>query len=106
MDDVVDAFLRAGATDAVNGEVFNVGSPDAVSHRDLVTMLIEEAGHGSVKFVDWPEEKRRIDIGSFYSDSTRFTAATGWSRAVSLRAGLRQTLDYYRANLAHYLERE
>ena len=28
VDDVVDAFLRAGATDAVNGEVFNVGSPD------------------------------------------------------------------------------
>ena len=25
VDDVVDAFLRAGASDAVNGEVFNVG---------------------------------------------------------------------------------
>ena len=67
-------------------------------------MLIEEAGRGSVAFVEWPEEKRRIDIGSFYSDSTRFTTATGWSRAVPLRDGLRRTLDYYRANLAHYLE--
>jgi UDP-glucose 4-epimerase len=104
VDDVVDAFLRAGATDTVNGEVFNVGSPDPVSHRDLVTMLIEEAGHGSVKFIEWPEEKRRIDIGSFYSDSTRFTKATGWSRQVPLREGLRRTLAYYRANLAHYLE--
>ncbi len=104
VDDVVDAFLRAGATDAVNGHAFNVGSPDAVSHRDLVAMLIEESGRGSVKFVEWPEEKRRIDIGSFYSDSTRFTTATGWSPAVPLREGLRRTLDYYRANLSHYLE--
>jgi UDP-glucose 4-epimerase len=104
VDDVVDAFLRAGATDAVNGGVFNVGSPDPVSHRDLVTMLIEEAGRGSVKFIEWPEEKRRIDIGSFYSDSSRFTSTTGWSRTVPLREGLRRTLDYYRANLAHYLE--
>jgi UDP-glucose 4-epimerase len=104
VDDVVDAFLLAGATDAVNGEVFNVGSPDPVSHRELVEILLEEAGQGSVTFVEWPEEKRRIDIGSFYSDSTRFAKATGWSRQVPLREGLRRTLAYYRANLAHYLE--
>jgi len=104
VDDVVDAFLRAGATDAVNGQVFNVGSPDPISHRDLVTMLLAEAGRGSVTFIAWPEDKRRIDIGSFYSDSSRFRAATGWSPAVSLRDGLRRTLDYYRANLAPYLE--
>jgi UDP-glucose 4-epimerase len=104
VDDVVDAFLRAGATDAVNGEVFNVGSPEPVSHRELVEMLLAEAGRGSVKFVEWPEEKRRIDIGSFYSDSTRFANTTGWSRQVPLREGLRRTLAYYRANLAHYLE--
>ena len=104
VDDVVDAFLRAGETDAVNGEVFNVGSPDAVSHRDLVTMLIEEAGHGSVKFVEWPEDKRRIDIGSFYSDSSRFKNTTGWSQTVPLREGLRRTIEYYRANLKRYVE--
>ncbi|TAK19207.1 MAG: NAD-dependent epimerase/dehydratase family protein, partial [Acidobacteria bacterium] len=104
VDDVVDAFLRAGATDTVNGQAFNVGSPEPVSHRELVTILIEEAGRGSVKFIEWPEEKRRIDIGSFYSDSTKFTKATGWSRSVPLRDGLRRTIEYYRANLAHYLE--
>jgi UDP-glucose 4-epimerase len=104
VDDVVDAFLRAGETDAVNGGAFNVGSPEAVSHRDLVAMLIEEAGRGSVRFVEWPEDKRRIDIGSFYSDSSRFIAATGWSQTVPLRDGLRRTVEYYRANLAHYLE--
>lgn len=104
VDDVVDAFLRAGATDAVNGGVFNVGSPDAVSHRDLVTMLLDEAGQGSVKFIDWPEEKRRIDIGSFYSDSSRFTHTTGWSQTVPLRDGLRRTLDFYRAHFAEYVE--
>ena len=36
VDDVVEAFLRAGATDAVNGEVFNVGGSEPISHRDLV----------------------------------------------------------------------
>src|SRR5258707_14085235 len=44
VDDVADAFLRAGATDAVNGEVFNVGGNEPIAHRDLVKMLIDEAG--------------------------------------------------------------
>ena len=40
VDDVVDAFLRAGSDDAVNGDVFNVGGAEPISHRDLVEMLI------------------------------------------------------------------
>ncbi len=104
VDDAADAFLRAGATDVVNGGVFNVGGPDAVSHRDLVTMLLEEAGAGRAQYIEWPEEKRRIDIGSFYTDSSKFVAATGWQRTVGLRDGLRRTLAYYREHSAHYLE--
>ena len=104
VDDAADAFLRAGATDAVNGGVFNVGGRAPVSHRDLVTMLLEEAGSGRVEFVAWPDEKRKIDIGSFYSDSSKFAVATGWRNTVDLREGLRRTLAYYRPNLARYLE--
>jgi UDP-glucose 4-epimerase len=106
VDDVADAFLRAGASDACNGGVFNVGGREPVAHRDLVAMLLDEAGRGSVRFVDWPEEKRRIDIGSFYSDSTRFASVTGWKPAVGLREGLRRTLAYYRAHFDEYVDAE
>ena len=76
--------------------MFNVGGTEPIAHRDLVAMLIEEAGRGSVRFVEWPDEKRRIDIGSFYSDSSKFTRATGWPPAVDLREGFGRTLAYYR----------
>jgi len=102
-DDVSDAFLRAGASDATNGEAFNVGGAEPIAHRDLVRILLEEAGRGSVKFVPWPDEKRRIDIGSFYSDSTKFHTATGWAPTVGLREGLRRTLAYYREHFARYV---
>jgi UDP-glucose 4-epimerase len=104
VDDVVEAFLAAGATDAVNGDVFNVGGAEPISHRDLVNLLLATAGSGTVRFVDWPEEKRAIDIGSFYSDSTKFTAATGWAPRIGLEQGLRCAIDFYRANLARYVE--
>ena len=104
VDDAADAFLRAGASDACNGEVFNVGGQEAVSHRDLTAMLIDTAGTGSVRFVEWPEEKKRIDIGSFYSDSTKFAQTVGWRPRIDLREGLSQTLSFYREYMPHYLD--
>ena len=104
VDDAADAFLRAGATDACDGEVFNVGGDEPVSHRDLVTLLLETAGAGSVRYVDWPPEKKRIDIGSFYSDSTKFREAVGWQPQVGLREGLRRTIAFYREHLGHYVD--
>jgi UDP-glucose 4-epimerase len=104
VDDAADAFMRAGATDACNGEVFNVGGEEAVSHRELVMMLIEAAGTGSMQFVDWPEDKKRIDIGSFYSDSTKFTETVGWRPRTGLREGLRQTVAFYRRHMPHYVD--
>jgi len=104
VDDAADAFLRAGASDACNGEVFNVGGLEPVSHRDLVHLLIEVAGTGRVRYIDWPAEKKAIDIGSFYADSSRLRAATGWEPRVGLRDGFERTVAFYRQHLARYLE--
>ena len=103
VDDAADAFLRAGATDAVNGQVFNVGGAQPISHLELVTLLIETAGTGSYRLVEWPPDKKVIDIGSFYADSTRFRLTTGWEPATTLRDGLAQTIAYYREHLPRYL---
>jgi UDP-glucose 4-epimerase len=103
VDDAADAFLRAGASDACDGEVFNVGGQEPVSHRDLVALLIEVAGSGRVRYVDWPPDKKRIDIGSFYSDSSKFRNLTGWTPPVTMRDGLKRTIDFYRANIDQYI---
>ena len=104
VDDAADAFLRAGASDLVNGDVFNVGGEPPISHRDLVALLFEIAGTGRVRFVDWPAEKKRIDIGNFYADSTKFRTAVGWRPRTSLRDGLAASVAYYRQHLAQYLD--
>lgn len=103
VEDAADAFLRAGASDACNGEAFNVGGSEPTSHRDLVELMIEVAGTGRRRFVEWPAEKKAIDIGSFYADSSRFTATTAWQPRVPLREGLTATFAYYREHLAEYI---
>ena len=103
VEDAADAFLRAGSCTSCDGEVFNVGGREPTSHRDLVDLLIEVAGSGRARFVPWPEDKKRIDIGSFYSDSTKFERTTGWVPHVTLRDGLRQTVAFYREHLPQYV---
>ncbi len=103
VDDAVEAFLAAGGCDDCNGGAFNVGGNEPIAHRDLVKLLTGLAGAGGYRFVDWPAEKKAIDIGSFYADSTLFTQTTGWTPRVSLADGLNRTLAYYRAHMTQYL---
>jgi len=105
VDDAADAFLRAGANDACNGEVFNVGGDQPISHRDLTTLLVRIAGSGRVEYVDWPSEKKAIDIGDFYADSSKFIRATGWAPTVTLEDGLARAIAFYREHFDRYVER-
>jgi UDP-glucose 4-epimerase len=103
VDDAADAFLRAGATDASNGQVFNVGGHEPLSHRDLVEMLVGIAGTGRYRFVEWPAEKKAIDIGDFTTDSSLIGRTLGWSATTSLREGFAETIRYYRAHFDQYV---
>ena len=55
----------------------NVGGLEPIKHKDLVELMIEVANTGRRRYVEWPAEKKAIDIGSFYADSTRFRATHG-----------------------------
>ena len=104
VDDAADAFLRAGADDRCNGEAFNVGGNQPISHRDLAALLIAVAGAGRVEYIEWPADKKAIDIGSFYADSTKFRGVTGWTPATTLADGFARTLAFYRRHLEIYVD--
>jgi UDP-glucose 4-epimerase len=103
VDDVVDAFLRAGASEAAAGQVFNLGGQGAVSLLELARTLIEIAGQGSYALAPFPPERKLIDIGDFQADASKVRQALGWRPRVTLREGLEKTVAYYRQNKEHYL---
>jgi len=104
VDDAAEAFLLAGATDGCNGNVFNVGGDEHISHSGLADLLVEIAGTGRVEYVEWPPEKKAIDIGDFYADSSRFKRQTGWRPCVGLREGLTRTIAFYREHFDRYVD--
>jgi UDP-glucose 4-epimerase len=103
VDDAVDAFLRAGAAEAADGQIFNLGGETPVSLLDLVQTMIRISGRGSYRLVEFPDERKRIDIGDFYADAGKIRSALGWQPRTPLQAGLEKTLAYYERHKEHYL---
>ena len=100
---MVDAFLRAGSSDAANGHVYNLGGQAPISLYELACTIVELAGQGNVHLVPWPEERKKIDIGDVYSSYARIQAELGWQPTTALRDGLAHTLAYYGEYLQRYV---
>ena len=96
VDDVVDALMWSAGQAGI-GKVFNVGNPQHHSLAQIADVAAELAGAGAqVITKEWPTEHRRIDIGSFETDSRAICDELGWHASTDLRAGLRRTFEFYR----------
>ena len=104
VDDVTDAFLRAAATPACHGQVYNIGGPPPASLLEIAE-LMRKVGGADVQFTtrEFPADRKTIDIGSYHADDRAFREATGWAPHTSLEEGIRRSLDWYRPRLAAYL---
>lgn len=102
VDDVVDALMLAVTNDAAAGQIFNLGDSQILTLRALADMLVEANGGGTYDVQQFPEERKRIDIGDYYADFTRF-GDLGWTPRVPLARGLAETIEFYRSRLPRYL---
>ncbi|MDD2663762.1 MAG: NAD-dependent epimerase/dehydratase family protein [Dechloromonas sp.] len=103
VDDVVDAFLAAALDPRACGRVFNLGSTEVISLAALAKLLVEVNGGGSYQSHEFPAERKKIDIGDYYSDFGLIREQLGWQPRIDLREGLSRTLDYFRHHGSHYL---
>ncbi|MDQ3649306.1 MAG: NAD-dependent epimerase/dehydratase family protein [Acidobacteriota bacterium] len=104
VDDVVEALLLAGASEAAEGEIFNLGGEEPVSLSEVAEELISLTGCGTVRSVPFPPENQLIDIGNCYSTYRKIETMLGWRPRTSLRTGLALTVEFYERNRAHYWE--
>jgi UDP-glucose 4-epimerase len=103
VDDAVDALLLAAASDKSNGRVFNLGGFRALSLKELADLIVNLNGGGDYSVRSFPADRKKIDIGDYYSDFAAIKETLGWEPRVSEEAGLATTLDFYRANLPRYI---
>jgi UDP-glucose 4-epimerase len=103
VDDTVDALLRAALAPEANGQVFNVGGDRVVSLKETADLMIAANGGGDYTIREFPAERKRIDIGDYYSDDSVLRQTLSWKPEMSLLTGFSKTLEYYKKNLQPYL---
>jgi CDP-glucose 4,6-dehydratase len=100
VDDATRAYLAiADALDRheVRGQAFNAGGGRPHPVRDVVDLIARLAGvetEPDVRGAGSPPG----EIDRQYVDSSKIRALVGWRPEVGLEAGLRQTIDWYRAH--------
>ena len=102
VDDCVAAMLSAGASEATGGKVYNLGSREVISVKDLARLLVDLGYGGSFDIVPFPDDRKAIDIGDYYGDFSAINRDIGWQPQVNLRDGLHRTVAYYVQNHDHY----
>lgn len=103
VDDAVEAFLLAAARPEAGGMAFNLGGPPPVTLHRLARLLVELNGGGSFTVREFPAERRKIDIGDYYADDRLIARKLGWKPRTDLRTALARTLNFFRAELHHYI---
>lgn len=103
VDDVVDALLIAALDPRTDGKTYNVGGDEVLSLTETAETLCAAYPGASFSVRTFPEDRKKIDIGDYYSDYTLLRTETGWRPKVSFAEGVRESLAYFSRHLAEYL---
>ncbi len=94
VDDVVQALLLAGESKISEGEVFNLGG-ESSNLKDLVRLIIKIARKGNFELIPFPDERKKIEIGSYIANYEKIKRTLGWEPKIGLEEGIRKTLEFY-----------
>ncbi|MFN5907003.1 MAG: NAD-dependent epimerase/dehydratase family protein [Planctomyces sp.] len=103
VDDCVDAMLLAATRPQAVGRCYNLGGMTPVSLATLAERLVLVNGSGQFVRRDFPADRKKIDIGDFYSDDQMIRDELGWNPVTDLDQALSRTLEYYRTRLDLYI---
>lgn len=101
VDDVADAYLMlAEKIEDIKGEAFNFGTNEPVQMLELAKRIILLAGkEGELEPHVMLQTKIEREIDEQYLAAEKAKNVLGWTPKVDLDEGLKQTIDWYRANL-------
>jgi UDP-glucose 4-epimerase len=100
VDDVVQAFLLAGAVSELPSRSYNIGGPSSLSLGQIATEASNLAGMDAPVYREFSSELKSIDIGSYCADSGLIRAELGWTPATTFSEGIARTLQYCRVRTA------
>jgi UDP-glucose 4-epimerase len=103
VDDAVDALIMSAVSEKTNGETFFAVSDHHQSVAQIAKTTVEYIKSGRVKHIQWPDDRKAIDIGDAVISNCKIKTLLQWKQKYDMKTGLIKTRDYYKDNLKYYL---
>lgn len=92
-EDAVDILYRAAGEKRLVGDIFFAAHEEQHTVHEIAREIIRVFGTGKSTSVEWPDERKRIEIENVRISSERLRQITGWRARHSLEEGLRKTKE-------------
>jgi UDP-glucose 4-epimerase len=91
VDDATDILWRAAHEPGLVGETYLATATQHLTVREIAETIVSVFQRGRVTHVEWPDERRRIEIGHVKLSSAKLRDLTNWEPRHDFMSGLQQT---------------
>jgi UDP-glucose 4-epimerase len=91
----VTSALTTLAEKGEAGKVYYVGNGKPLKFKQLMDIVIEEAGDGKLVPIEPPQFHKKVGIVDYYCDNTPIINL-GWEPKISMREGIRRVVQEYK----------
>jgi len=103
VDDAVEALLAAAQCHKAIGRTFFAVGDKHYSVINIAERTTSVIG-GSVRLVEWPKERKAIEVGDAVISNAEIKKVLGWRPLTDLDQGLENTSMFFRDKLDCYLK--
>jgi UDP-glucose 4-epimerase len=93
VEDAAEILYRSAHDSRLVGEVFFATHEEHLSVLQIAEEIIRVMGKGRLNHVEWPEERRRIEIDKVRFSSELLMKTTGWKPKYNFTQGLERTRE-------------
>lgn len=93
VEDAAEIMWCAATDERLSGSIYSAAGDEHLPVLSIAEAIVEVFGKGSIEHVEWPDDRRRMEIGDARISSERLRTITGWRPRHDLRSGLEKTRD-------------
>ena len=97
VEDAADILYQAAQDQRLIGETYFAVHDEHLSVLEIAQTIVRVLGRGQVIHIEWPDERRRIEIDRVKISPARLRSITGWQPRYSFEQGLARTKGILRA---------
>ena len=99
VDDATEILWRAVHEPRLFGETYFATGNQHLSVREIAEAIVNVFRRGKVTYIEWPDERRKIEVEHVKFSSARLSAITGWQAKYDFVSGLHQIKTIFEKEL-------